>query len=155
MKLKDLNTLKIGDTIYSFYGNKFYVYKITNINIEIHEITVCIEYIDNIKNGKDYSIIDIPSEERFDDIRFGLEFSIMDHDLNVAYQNYSQTINIKINQLNGIRGNLKGLKRKYMIDNNIEDNDIPDWKRLGYKSKETYQEYMNDLYDDIRHGYIG
>ena len=155
MKLENLETLKIGDNIYSFFGNTFYIYKVTNINIPIHEITVCIESINNIKNGKDYSIIDIPTEARYNDIRYGYEFTMMDLDLNTAYQNYSEYINTQINRLNGIRGNMKGLKRQYMLSMNMNDNDIPDWKRLGYKSKETYDEYLDDMYDDLRHGRIG
>ena len=155
MKLENLETLKIGDTIYSFFGNTFYIYKVTNINIPIHEITVCIESINNIKNSKDYSIIDIPTEARYNDIKYGYEFTLMDLDLNTAYQNYSKYINTQINRLNGIRANVKGLKRQYMRSMNMNDNDIPEWKRLEYKSKEAYQDHMNDLYDDIRHGYIG
>ena len=80
---------------------------------------------------------------------------MMDFDLNTAYQNYSEYINTKINRLNGIRANMKGLKRQYMLSMNMNDNDIPNWKRLGYKSKEAYDEYLDDMYDDIRHGYIG
>ena len=155
MKLENLETLKIGDTIYSFFGNTFYIYKVTNINIPIHEITVCIESINNIKNGKDYSIIDIPTEARYNDIRYGYEFTMMDLDLNTAYQNYSEYINTQINRLNGMRGNMKGLKRQYMLLKNIEDNDIPDWKRFGYKSAEAYNEYLAELGDDFRHGYLG
>ena len=155
MKLENLKTLKIGDTIYSFFGNTFYIYKVTNINIHIHEITVCIESINNIENGKEYSIIDIPTEDCYNDIKYGYEFTMMDLDLNTAYQNYSEYINTQINRLNGMRGNMKGLKRQYMLLMNIDGNDIPEWKRLGYKSNEAYKEHMNDLYDDIRHGYIG
>ena len=155
MKLENLETLKIGDTIYSFFGNTFYIYKVTNINIPVHEITVCIESINNIKNSKDYSIIDIPTEVRYNDIRYGYEFTMMDLDLNTAYQNYSEYINTQINRLNGMRGNMKGLKHQYMLSMNMDDNDIPDWKRLGYKSKEAYNEYLDDMYDDLRHGRIG
>lgn len=155
MKLEELDKLKIGDIIYSFVDKNFYVYKVMNINLFTNEIIVCIESVNNIKNGNDCYIIDIPFEDRYNDIKYGYEFNTMDMDLNTAYQNYSQYINMKINKLNGMRANMKGLKRKYMLDNNMNDNDIPDWKRLGYKSKEDYQDHMNDLYDDIRHGYIG
>ena len=77
----------------------------------------------------------------------------MDLDLNTAYQNYSEYINTQINKLNGMRANMKGLKRQYMLSMNMDDNDIPDWKLLGYKSKKAYDEYLNDMYDDIKHGY--
>ena len=155
MKFENLETLKIGDIIYSFVNKNFYVYKVTNISLFTHEITVCIESINNIKNGKDYSIIDIPIEERYNDIKYGYEFTLMDLDLNTAYQNYSAYIDTQINKLNGMRANVKGLKRQYMLLMNMDDNDIPDWKRLGYKSKEAYNEYLDDMYDDLRHGYIG
>jgi len=155
MKFENLETLKIGDIIYSFVNKNFYVYKVTNISLFTHEITVCIESINNIKNGKDYSIIDIPIEERYNDIKYGYEFTLMDLDLNTAYQNYSAYIDTQINKLNGMRANVKGLKRQYMLLMNMDDNDIPDWKRLGYKSKEAYNEYLDDMYDDARHGYIG
>lgn len=154
MKLENLETLKIGDTIYSFFGNTFYIYKVTNINIPVHEITVCIESINNIKNGKDYSIIDIPTEARYNDIKYGYEFTMMDLDLNTAYQNYSEYINTQINRLNGMRGNMKGLKRQYMLSKNMIPEHEKTWKELGYKSKEAYDEYLNDMYDDLRHGRI-
>lgn len=155
MKFSDLETLKIGDTIYSFFKNIFTIYKVTNINLFTHEITVCKEYVNNNKDGESYTIIDIPIEDRYNDIKYGYEFVLMDLDLNTAYQKYSEYINTQINRLNGMRGNMKGLKRQYMLSMNMDNNDIPDWKRLGYKSKEEYQDYMDDLYDDIRHGYIG
>ena len=154
MKLENLETLKIGDTIYSFFRNTFYIYKVTNINIPVHEITVCIESINNIKNGKDYSIIDIPTEARYNDIKYGYEFTMMDIDLNTAYQNYSEYINTQINRLNGMRGNMKGLKRQYMLSKNMIPEHEKTWKELGYKSKEAYDEYLNDMYDDLRHGRI-
>ena len=155
MKFEKVNKLKIGDTIYSFFGNTFYIYKVTNINIPVHEITVCIESINNIKNGKDYSIIDIPTEARYNDIKYGYEFTMMDLDLNTTYQNYSEYINTQINRLNGMRGNMKGIKRQYMLSKNMIPEHEKTWKELGYKSKEAYDEYLNDMYDDLRHGYIG
>ena len=48
---------KIGDIIYSFLNGKFYVYKVINISLFTHEIIVSIESVNNIKNGKVYSII--------------------------------------------------------------------------------------------------
>ena len=154
MKFEEVNKLKIGDTIYSFFGNTFYIYKVTNISIFTHEITVCIESINNIKNGKDYSIIDIPAEARYNDIKYGYEFTMMDLNLNTAYQNYSEYINRQIRKLNGHRANMKGLKRKYMIDNKMIPENEKTWKELGYKSKKEYDEYLNDIYEDLRHGYI-
>ena len=155
MKLENLETLNIGDIIYSFMNNNFYIYKVINISLFTHEITVRIESINNVKNGKDYSIIDIPFEDRYNDIKNGYEFILMDVDLNTAYQNYSEYINTQINKLNGMRANMKGLKRQYMLSMNMDNNDISEWKRLGYKSKEAYNEYLDDIYDDLRHGYIG
>ena len=149
MKLENLETLNIGDIIYSFVNNNFYIYKVTNISLFTHEITVRIESINNVKNGKDYSIIDIPFEDRYNDIKNGYELTLMDVDLNTAYQN------TQINKLNGMRANMKGLKRQYMLLINMDNNDISEWKRLGYKSKEAYNEYLDDTYDDLRHGYIG
>lgn len=146
MKLENLETLKIGDTIYSFFGNTFYIYKVTNINIPLHEINVCIDSINNIKHNKEYSIIDIPTKEEYNDIKYGYEFTLMDLDLNIAYQNYSEYINTQIKRLNGLRGNMKGMKRKYMLSKKTNNKYSP------YKSK---AEYLDDLYDDIRHGYLG
>ena len=93
MKLSDLEILKIGDTIYSFFKNVFTIYKVTNINLFTHEITVCKEYVNNNKDGESYTIIDIPIEARYNDIKYGYEFVLMDLDLNTAYQNYSEYIN--------------------------------------------------------------
>ena len=136
-------------------NNNFYIYKVINISLFTREITVRIEIINNVKNGKDYSIIDIPFEDRYNDIKNGYEFTLMDVDLNTAYQNYSEYINTQINKLNGMRANMKSLKRQYMLSMNMDNNDISEWKRLGYKSKEAYNEYLDDIYDDLRHGYIG
>ena len=49
---------------------------------------------------------------------------------------------------------MKGLKRKYMIDNKMIPENEKTWKELGYKSKKEYDEYLNDIYEDLRHGYI-
>ena len=59
MKFEELNKLKIGDIIYSFVNNYFYIYKVTNINLFTHEITVCIDSINNVKVNNEYSIINI------------------------------------------------------------------------------------------------
>ena len=93
MKFEEVNKLKIGDIIYSFLNGKFYVYKVINISLFTHEITVSIESVNNIKNGKVYSIIYIPTEAEYNDIRYKYEFTTMDLDLNTAYQNYSKYIN--------------------------------------------------------------
>jgi hypothetical protein len=160
MKFEEVNKLKIGDTIYSFFGNTFYIYKVTNINIPVHEITVCIESINNIKNGKDYSI-NIPIEARYNDIKYGYEFTMMDLDLNTAYQNYSEYINTQINRLNGMRANMKGLKRQYMLSMNMDDNDIPEcygivplWDRIAYiiKASDTLDHSIFKKEKWIRNG---
>jgi len=155
MKLSEVQNLKIGDIIYSFVDKNFYIYKVTNINLFTHEITVCIESINNVKNGKSYSIIDIPIEDRYNDIKYGYEFTLMDLDLNTAYQNYSENINRQIRKLNGQRANMKGIKRKYMLDNKMIPENEKTWKELGYNSKKEYDEYLDDMYDDLKHGYTG
>ena len=96
MKLENLETLKIGDTIYSFVNNNFYVYTVININMFTREITVCAESVNNVKS-QSYFIIDIPIDDRYNNIKNGNEFALMDPDLNTAYQNYSKKINININ----------------------------------------------------------
>ena len=37
---------------------------------------------------------------------------------------------------------------------NMIPNNEKTWKELGYKSKKAYNEYLDDIYDDLRHGYI-
>lgn len=49
--------------------------------------------------------------------------------------------------------NMKGLKHKYKVNNMIPEHEKT-WKELGYKSKKAYNEYLDDIYDDLRHGYI-
>lgn len=159
MKLAEINNLKTGDILYSFHDKEFYVYEVENVQnyISAYEITVVILSVNNVPEVKQrFHIIDIPTDASYVDenpYKYNYEFSLMDKDLNTAFQNYSEMINREIRKLNGTRANLKGLKRQYMLSNNMEGNDIPDWKRLGYKSKEAYNEYLNDMYDDLRHGY--
>ena len=43
----------------------------------------------------------------------------MDPDVNTVYQNYSKHIKAQINKLSGMRANMKGIKRKYMLDNSM------------------------------------
>lgn len=153
MKLENLETLKIGDTIYSFVNNNFYVYKVININLFTHEITVCAESINNVKS-QSYFIIDIPIDDRYHNIKYGNEFALMDLDLNTAYQNYSKYIKAQINKLNGMRANMKGIKRKYMLNNNMIPDNEKTWKELGYKSQKEYYDYRDDIYDALKHTYI-
>ena len=134
-------------------NNNFYVYNVININLFTHEITVCAESINNVKS-QSYFIIDIPIDDRYNNIKNGNEFALMDPGLNTAYQNYSKYIKAQINKLSGMRANMKGLKRKYMLDNNMIPDNEKTWKELGYKSKKAYNEYLDDIYDDLRHGYI-
>ena len=155
MQLKDLEKLKIGDTIYSFIDKKFNIYKVTNICNFTHELTVCIESTNNVKNGEIYKIIDIPSKPEYNTPNYGYEFTTMDMDLNTAYLNYSESVNKQIRRLNGIRANLKGLKRQYMLSFDMIPEEGKTWKEHGFKSARDYQEYFDDMYDDIRHGYIG
>lgn len=153
MKLENLETLKTGDTIYSFVNNNFYVYKVVNINLFTHEITVCAESINNVKS-QSYFIIDIPIDDRCNSIKYGNEFALMDLDLNTAYQNYSKYIKAQINKLNGMRANMKGIKRKYMLNNNMIPDNEKTWKELGYKSQKEYYDYRDDIYDSLKHAYI-
>ena len=153
MKLENLETLKIGDTIYSFVNNNFYVYKVVNINLFTHEITVCAESVNNVKS-QSYFIIDIPIDDRCNSIKYGNEFALMDPDVNTAYQNYSKHIKAQINKLIGMRANIKGLKRKYMLDNNMIPDNEKTYKELGYKSQKEYYDYRNEIYDDLKHAYI-
>ena len=155
MQLKDLEKLKIGDTIYSFIDKKFNIYKVTNICNLTHELTVCIESTNNVKNGEIYKIIDIPSKPEYNTPNYGYEFTTMDMDLNTAYLNYSESVNKQIRRLNGIRANLKGLKRQYMLSFDMIPEEEKTWKERGFKSARDYQEYLDDMYGDIRHGYIG
>ena len=139
MKLENLETLKIGYTIYSFVNNNFYVYNVININLFTHKITVCAESVNNVKS-QSYFIIDIPIDDRCNSIKYGNEFALMDIDLNTAYQNYSKYIKAQINKLTGMRANMKGLKRKYMLDNNMIPDNEKTYKELGYKSQnEDYE----------------
>lgn len=153
MKLENLETIKTGDTIYSFVNNNFYVYKVVNINLFTHEITVCAESVNNVKS-QSYFIIDIPIDDRCNSIKYGNEFALMDLDLNTAYQNYSKYIKAQINKLNGMRANMKGIKRKYMLDNNMIPDNEKTWKELGYKSQKEYYDYRDDIYDSLKHAYI-
>lgn len=155
MQLKDLEKLKVGDTIYSFIDKEFNIYKVTNICNFTHELTVCIESTNNVKNRESYKIINIPSKPEYNTPNYGYEFTTMDKDLNTAYQNYSEAVNKQIHRLNGIRANLKGLKRQYMLSFDMIPEEEKTWKERGFKSERDYQEYLNDMYDDIRHGYIG
>lgn len=157
MKLKDLNTLKTGDIIYSFRDNNFFVYELEKIQNcpGMKEMTVKIKFRNNISVDKEYHLIHIPWDESCNTSKYCYEFTDMSTDINEAYQNFSEKINREIRKLNGLRANLKGIKRKYMLNENMIPEHEKNWKELGYKSKEDYQEHMNDLYDDIRHGYIG
>ena len=155
MKLENLEKLKIGDTIYSFRDNKFYVYKLKNIQLTpaYKEMTVTVISVNNVPEevDRDHLII-VPNDEKTNTWQYSYEFTNISKDINEAYQNYSENINRQIRKLNGYRANIKGLKRKYMIDNKMIHKNEKNKNELIYKSK---NEYLNDLYDDLRHGYIG
>ena len=155
MQLKDLEKLKVGDTIYSFIDREFRIYIVSCINTQIHELTLRVDSINNVKDGNSYKVISIPTRDEFNTLNYGYEFTTMDKDLNTAYQNYSETVNKQIRRLNGIRANLKGLKRQYMLSFDMIPEEEKTWKERGFKSERDYQEYLDDMYDDIRHGYIG
>ena len=53
-----------------------------------------------------------------------------------------------------MRANMKGLKRKYMLDNNMIPDNEKTWKELGYKSQKEYYDYRNEIYDDLKHAYV-
>lgn len=151
MKLKDLETLKTGDIIYSFRDNNFYVYELEKIQNcpGIKEMTVRIISINNIPSNKEYSLVHIPWDEEHNTHKYCYEFTDMSTDINEAYQNFSEKINREIRKLNGLRANMKGLKRKYMSTNKVKSN------KNEYGPYRSKAEYLDDLYDDIRHGYIG
>ena len=155
MQLKDLEKLKVGDTIYSFIDREFRIYIVSCINTQIHELTLRVDSVNNVKDGNSYKIISIPTRDEFNTLNYGYEFTTMDKDLNTAYQNYSEAVNKQIRRLNGIRANLKGLKRQYMLSFDMIPEEEKTWKERGFKSERDYQEYLDDMYDDIRHGYIG
>ena len=155
MQLKDLEKLKVGDTIYSFIDREFRIYIVSCINTQIHELTLRVDSVNNVKDGNSYKIISIPTRDEFNTLNYGYEFTTMDKDLNTAYQNYSEAVNKQIRRLNGIRANLKGLKRQYMLSFDMIPEEEKTWKERGFKSVRDYQEYLDDMYDDIRHGYIG
>ena len=155
MQLKDLEKLKVGDTIYSFIDREFRIYIVSCINTQIHELTLRVDSVNNVKDGNSYKVISIPTRDEFNTLNYGYEFTTMDKDLNTAYQNYSEAVNKQIRRLNGIRANLKGLKRQYMLSFDMIPEEEKTWKERGFKSVRDYQEYLDDMYDDIRHGYIG
>lgn len=155
MKLEDISKLKIGDIIYSFLGKEFNIYKITNICNFTHELTVCIESTNNVKNIENYKIINIPTKPEYNTPNYGYEFTTMDTDLNTAYQNYSESVNRQIRKLISTRANLKGLKRQYMLSFDMIPEEDKTCKESGFKSEMDYKEYLDDMYDDIKHGYIG
>lgn len=155
MQLKDLEKLKVGDTIYSFIDREFRIYIVSCINTQIHELTLRVDSVNNVKDGNSYKVISIPTRDEFNTLNYGYEFTTMNKDLNTAYQNYSEVVNKQIRRLNGTRTNLKGLKRQYMLSKNMIPEEEKTWKERGFKSESDYQEYLNDMYDDIRHGYIG
>ena len=155
MQLKDLENLKVGDTIYSFIDREFRIYIVNCINTQIHELTLRVDSVNNVKDGNSYKVISIPTRDEFNTLNYGYEFTTMDKDLNTAYQNYSEAVNKQIRRLNGIRANLKGLKRQYMLSFDMIPEEEKTWKERGFKSERDYQEYLDDMYDDIRHGYIG
>ena len=155
MQLKDLEKLKVGDTIYSFIDCEFRIYIVSCINTQIHELTLRVDSVNNVKNGNSYKVINIPTRDEFNTLNYGYEFTTMDKDLNIAYQNYSEAVNKQIRRLNGIRANLKGLKRQYMLSFDMIPEEEKTWKERGFKSERDYKEYLDDMYDDIRHGYIG
>lgn len=157
MKLSEVQNLKTGDIIYSFRDNKFYVYELKNIQLTpaYKEMTIMIISVNNVPEEVDrYHLIIVPNDEKTNTWQYSYEFTNISKDINEAYQNYSENINRQIRKLNGMRANMKGLKRKYMIDNEIIPENEKTWKELGYKSKKEYDEYLNDIYEDLRHGYI-
>lgn len=144
MKFEELNKLKVGDKIFSFYGDTFNVYIIKKIDgagvfVEANNIVKWIPC--HVSGNPNYKI--------------NPEYASLSKKIQEAWQFINVDIDHRINKLRGLKGRLKHYKRQYMLDNNMIPEHEKTWKELGYKSKEAYQEYMNDLYDDIRHGYIG
>ena len=128
MKLENLETLKIGDIIYSFVNNNFYIYKVTNISLFTREITVCIESINNVKNGEDYSIIHIPFEDRYNDIK----------------NDFEDWLESKCNKAGNFRNNLDFLIYTYNDENNEKDSLQNYIKNHGKTILPKYLKYFED-----------
>lgn len=120
MKFEEKNNLKIGDTIYSFIDNEFFVYKVTNINLVVREITVHIEKRNN-DTGMGGHIIEIPMNAEHNQLIYCKEFTTMDKDIEVAYENYCAKIEWEIERLKKHCDNLYTLKNQYIVLKEMEE----------------------------------
>lgn len=140
-----IKNFKVGDKVFSFYGDTFNLYIIKQIEengifVDVNKVqTKWIPY--HSEGNPNYKI--------------NPEYDSLSKSINEAWHFINKDIDHRINKLKGLKGRLKYYKRQYMLENNMIPEHEKTWKELGYKSKEAYQEHMNDLYDDIRHGYIG
>lgn len=142
---QEIKNFKIGDKVFSFYGDKFNIYIIS----QIEENGLWVEENNSHTKWVPYHSGGNPN--------YGInpEYASLSKKIQEAWQFINADIDHRINKLRGLKGRLKHYKRQYMLENNMIPEHEKTWKELGYKSKEAYQEHMNDLYDDIRHGYIG
>lgn len=120
MKYEDKNNIKIGDIIYSFINNEFFVYKVTNINLGVREITVHIEKRNN-DIGMGGHIIEIPMNAELNQLIYCKEFTTMDKDIEVAYENYCAKIDLQIENLKKHRDSLYTLKSQYIVLKEMEE----------------------------------
>lgn len=142
---QEIKNFKVGDKVFSFYGDKFNIYIIS----QIEETGLWVEENNSHTKWVPYHSGGNPNYE------INPEYASLSKKIQEAWQFINADIDHRINKLRGLKGRLKHYKRQYMLENNMIPEHEKTWKELGYKSKEAYQEYMNDLYDDIRHGYIG
>lgn len=120
MKFEEKDNLKIGDTIYSFIDNEFFVYKVTNINLVVREITVHIEKRNN-DTGMGGHIIEIPMNAEHNQLIYCKEFTTMDKDIEIAYENYCAKIEWEIERLKKHCDNLYTLKNQYIVLKEMEE----------------------------------
>lgn len=120
MKFEEKDNLKIGDIIYSFINNEFFVYKVTNINLGVREITVHIEKRNN-DTGMGGHIIEIPMSAELNQLIYCKEFTTMDKDIEVAYENYCAKIDLQIENLKKHRDSLYTLKSQYIVLKEMEE----------------------------------
>lgn len=125
MKYEDKDNIKIGDIIYSFLDNEFFVYKVTNINLAVREITVHIE-LENNDTGRGSHIIEIPLNEELNQFIYCKEFTTMDKNLEIAYENYCAKIEWEIERLKKHCDNLYTLKNQYIVklDRELEPDNV-------------------------------
>ena len=146
MKELDVNNISSGDTLYSFYNDTLNVYKVKYICMLNDAWVLTCENI-NDSNSDFKDIHNFPNNE---------EWNMLSDTIWGAWDKLNESINKRIKKLNGLRGNLKGEKRRYMIEHNMVNKDhfLPHWKKEGFNSLQEYNEWYDDFCDDVRHNRI-